>query len=184
MAFIQQPHPVKIFSAILYSETLELSPVMEQLSSLFGKSDHRSSDYIFSFTDYYNAQMKTPLKKFFVSFEKLCRAEELSQWKGKTNELEEKFSIREKENILRLVNIDPGYLTSSQLVLATTKSFSHRIYLRNGIYAEVTLNYKKGGFIPNPWTYPDYRTEETLRFFNEVRSTYMEQIKSIASREG
>ncbi|MFN3467301.1 MAG: DUF4416 family protein, partial [Candidatus Brocadiales bacterium] len=46
----------------------------------------------------------------------------------------------------RPVNIDPGYLTSSKLVLASTNDYSHRIYLKKGIYAEVTLRYVKGAF--------------------------------------
>ncbi len=179
MGVIQSPPPVKVFSGILYSEALEPQPVIEELTSLLGKVDHRSSDYLFDFSDYYNEQMRTPLKKFFISFEKLFQREELPQLKIRTNEMEEKYSTRGQQKILRLVNIDPGYLTRSKIVLATTKNFSHRIYLHDGIYAEVTLNYKKGGFAPNPWTYPDYRLEETLTFFNELRDTYMLQSKEI-----
>ncbi len=177
MGIIQSPSPVKLFSAILYSEVMELPPVLDQLTSLFGKVEHRSSDYSFDFTDYYDDQMRLPLKKFFISFGRLFSREELPQWKIQTNEIEESYSIREKQNVLRLVNIDPGYLTQSKVVLATTKNFSHRIYLRNGIYAEVTLNYRNGKFDFNPWTYPDYRSEVALSFFNELRKAYVKQIK-------
>lgn len=179
MGVIQQPPPVKLFSAVLYSESLNLNPVMEKLIALLGTVDHRSSDYDFHFTDYYDKTMKPPLKKIFICFEKLIKREELPQWKRKTNEIEEDFSLKEQEKTLRLVNIDPGYLTRSKLVLATTKNYSHRIYLNEGIYAEVTLNYKKGHFAPNPWTYPDYRTKETLSFFKEVRAIYMMQLKEV-----
>ena len=67
------------------------------------------------------------------------------------------------------VNIDPGYVTLSKLVLATTKDYSHRIYIGKGIYGEVTLQYTKGTFTPFPHTYPDYQTRIAIEFFNQVR---------------
>lgn len=177
MGVIQYPPVVKAFSAILYSEELALSSVLEELTSFFGEISHRSNDFNFDFTDYYDEQMRAPLKKFFMSFKKLFNREELPQWKTKTNEIEEKYSIKEKGRSLRLVNIDPGYVSRSKVVLATTKNFSHRIYMRDGIFAEITLNFKKGVFAPNPWTFPDYCVEKNLSFFNEVRKSYMEEIK-------
>ncbi len=70
----------------------------------------------------------------------------------------------------RRVNLDPGYLIASKLVLATTKDFAHRIYLGQGIYGEVTLNYRRGqGWQPHPWTYADYRSPLALEFFALVR---------------
>jgi hypothetical protein len=183
MGVIKIPSPVKLFSAILYSEALELHPVLEQLTLLLGNVDHRSPDYSFDFTDYYNDQMRPPLKKFFISFERLFNREEISQQKIKTNEIEKTYSVQEKQKVLRLLNIDPGYLTQSKVVLATTKNFSHRIYLRDGIYAEVTLNYENGKFVFNPWTFPDYRAEGALTFFNELRNIYVAQLKETLSRK-
>ncbi len=177
MGDIQYPPPVKIICAILYSESFDLNQALEQLHAMLGKTDHRSSHYDFHFTHYYDSKMKLPLKKFFISFEKLLKREELPILKKRTNEIEKKFSLVEEKKWLRCINIDPGYITGSQLILATTKNFSHRIYLNDGIYAEVTLNFKKGNFIPNPWTYPDYNTDEAISFFNEVRTIYITQLK-------
>ncbi|MDQ7780666.1 MAG: DUF4416 family protein [Planctomycetota bacterium] len=70
----------------------------------------------------------------------------------------------------RRINLDPGYVTQAKVVLATAKDFSHRIYLRDGIYAEVTLKYGKGTFHPWPWTFPDYRQESYISFFNAMRA--------------
>ena len=69
----------------------------------------------------------------------------------------------------RTVNIDPGYVHPAKVVLATIKDFSHRIYLRDGIYAEVTLMYQKNTFVPLPYTYPDFRTKSYVSLFNQAR---------------
>ncbi|MDP2953277.1 MAG: DUF4416 family protein, partial [Chloroflexota bacterium] len=56
----------------------------------------------------------------------------------------------------------------------TTKDRGHRIYLSEGIYAEVTLVWKRGeGFQPEEWTYPDYRTPEYRAILGEIRGLHM-----------
>lgn len=69
----------------------------------------------------------------------------------------------------RPLNLDPGYLTPAKLVLASTKDHAHRIYLRDGIFAEVTLVYRKGKWQPLEWTYPDYRRDDYQQFFTRCR---------------
>lgn len=135
----------------------------------FGPVILESPHYPFTHTKYYEAEMGTGLEKFFWAFEGFFPQENLVETKLFTNALEEELA-QEKGGILkRRVNLDPGYVTEAQLVLATTKGYSHRIYLRDGIYAEVTLIYHKGGFRPLDWTYPDYRMPVVLRFMEEVR---------------
>ena len=68
----------------------------------------------------------------------------------------------------RRVNIDPGYITGHNLVLATTKERPHRVYIGQGIYAEVTMAFKKGRCEFFPWTYRDYR-EKGCEFFLGLR---------------
>ena len=72
------------------------------------------------------------------------------------------------------MNIDPGYLTLFQLVLASAKPFSHRIYLDRGIWAEVTLLFRDGTFETLPWTYPDYKANIPL--FNEWKKSLKRQL--------
>ncbi len=107
-------------------------------------------------------------KKKFISFEKLIEHVSLSDIKIFTNQIE---SDHLKDN-KRKVNIDPGYLTLAKLVLASTKDFTHRIYIGKGIYAEVTLFYQDKNYRGWPWTYPDYKSEISLSFFQKVRSAY------------
>jgi len=99
--------------------------------------------------------------------------EALADVKLFTNGLEDRFATEDK----RLVNIDPGYLLSERFVLATGKNYTHRIYLRAGIYADLTLIYHNGGFHALDWTYPDYAGEAIIRFLKSVRDRYMYQLR-------
>lgn len=177
MGVITFPPMIKPICAILHSESAPLDLIMAQLESLLGSSDLTSESYAFDFTDYYDSRMITPLRKFFMSFSSLMKREELPAIKQETNIIEDRFAIEGKIKRLRLVNLDPGYIARSKLVLASTKNFSHRIYINDGIYAEVTLTYVKGRFQPHPWTFADYRTKPVISFFRRVREIYMEQLK-------
>jgi hypothetical protein len=71
------------------------------------------------------------------------------------------------------VNLDPGLLTPENFILATGKNFSHRVYLGNGVFADLTLVYRNGGFHPLPWTYPDYASEEVRSLLRDLRREHM-----------
>ncbi|NIA31425.1 MAG: DUF4416 family protein, partial [Actinobacteria bacterium] len=96
---------------------------------------------------------------------------EIVSIKLKSNKIESFFSKDAK----RSVNIDPGYIETPKLVLATTKNYGHRIYLGQGIYGDVQLYWRNGVFRTNPWTYPDYREMDTLNFLTKVRKKYLSQ---------
>jgi hypothetical protein len=98
----------------------------------------------------------------------------LPEIKQTTNRLEEKYATPVGN---RRINIDPGYLCSEHVILATTKGYTHRPYLREGIYADLTLIYRNKSFQPLEWTYPDYRQEEIIQLFNQFRKTYLEELK-------
>jgi len=70
----------------------------------------------------------------------------------------------------RTVNLDPGMVTPENFILATGKNFTHRVYLRDGVFADLTLVFRKGEYRTLPWTYPDYATEEIRLLLEEVRS--------------
>jgi hypothetical protein len=115
------------------------------------------------------------LLRRIVSFKALIDPAEIARWKITTNDVESELAAEFPHAPDRPVNIDPGYVAGSKMVLATTKNYTHRIYLRDGIYAEVTLRWRGGRFEPWEWTYPDYRTERYRSFFRRVRDRYMEQ---------
>lgn len=147
--------------------------VLDTLERKYGKIDIKSEVISFDFTTYYFSEMGCPLKRYWFSFSDLIFPEQLADIKLETNQIERDFSVDGK----RRVNIDPGYLALSKLVLASTKDFSHRVYIKDGIYAEVTMRYIKKEFQFLPWTYPDYRTETFIRFISEVRNRLLLSLK-------
>ncbi|MDZ4819425.1 MAG: DUF4416 family protein [Planctomycetota bacterium] len=75
----------------------------------------------------------------------------------------------------RPLNLDPGYITAAKLVLASTKDHTHRIYLSQGIFAEITLFYRHKRWEHHEWTFPDYRREDYQAFFTSARKYLQSQ---------
>ena len=173
MGAIKKHPPVKLIVGFIFKEEAVLEKAKIFLEKRFGKIDFASPSLPFIHTDYYAREFGRPLKRSFISFKRLIAAESLAKIKIITNQLEKKMSRQER----RSINIDPGYLDLSKLVLATTKDYQHRTYLNSGIYAEVTLFYQAGTFKPWEWTYPDYKTPEYLAILNQIRETYLYQLK-------
>jgi hypothetical protein len=179
MAEIKSPVKVKLIIGIL-SSVPDLFPKAETyLHRKFGTIDCKTNLIPFTFTTYYNESMGEPIKRQFLSFTKLIEPGTIGRIKVWTNGLEKKIAAKfTQANIIRPINLDPGYLDKAKIVLASTKDYSHRIYLNHGIYAEVTLRYQNGMFQPWPWTYPDYQSKEYLDFFQTVRQKYSTQLKA------
>lgn len=148
------------------------------LEEHFGEVALESEHYPFVFSDYYVEEMGSGLQKYFVSFSRLIRPDELVEIKLWTNDIEQQLATAGKRN----VNLDPGYLEGAKLVLATTKDYSHRIYLGQGIYGDLHLRYRHGRFEPLEWTYPDYRQPLALDFFARVREWYLDTRKDQGNR--
>ena len=143
---------------------------MEELERSYGTVALTSPPFSFdAYSSYYAAEMGQGLQKRFVAFERPVHPERLAPIKRDTNELEHRLSRGETDDRKRTVNIDPGYVTLAKLVLASTKDYTHRVYIGDGIFAEVTLVYRDGAFGPLETTYPDYRSAEALAFFDSVR---------------
>jgi hypothetical protein len=171
----KNPHKALLFSGLIYNSVVNPCNIFEILEKEFGQIIFKSTPFIFNETDYYKAEMGENLERLYVAFDKFIDMDFISTVKLRTNEFEvEYFSKGGK----RQVNIDPGYITSGKVVLATTKNFQHRIYLCRGIYAEVTLRYRKGSFEPWEWTYRDYRRKESVEFFNQLRNIYRQKAQS------
>ena len=167
--------PVKLICGIIAFEEHIFKKAEEHLDRLYGPVDLTSPLFEFKFTDYYEKQMGKNLKRKFLSFAEFVLPEKLSEIKLRTNELEEELR-KEFRSSRRLVNLDPGYLTSSALIMATAKDFAHRVPLRNGIYAHLELLFGKKEARPLSWTYPDFKTKDYQNFFMEVRRIYLSKL--------
>ncbi len=139
------------------------------LSGEFGPVDLESDLFQFNYTNYYEKEMGPNLSRKIYSFEDLVDPGTIADIKLRTIAMEKELAERIGADVDRVVNFDPGYVSTFNLVLATTKDRPHRIYLRDDIYAEVTLQYIKGGFQSMSSTYPDYCLPEYGAFFDDVR---------------
>lgn len=174
MGKIKEYLPVKLIAAVTVNSPDLYNPLITHLESKFSPIDLTSDWYSFDKTNHYRAEMGENLIKRFVSFQELIPAESLPEIKLATNQLEDEWAVEGA----RRVNLDPGYITLPKLVLATTKDFSHRLYLGKGIFGDIHLAFHRDSdsFEPQAWTYPDYRQREVLAFFNRVREAYRLQL--------
>lgn len=173
MSVLKPPPPAKLIISLIFHQEDLCKQVVEALGRLFGSPDFISEILPFDHTDYYYAEMGSPLWRRLLAFTSLISPEDLAAIKVKTNALEKEFAKEGK----RQVNIDPGYLTAERLVLATGKNYTHRIYLKDGVYADLTLIYQKGDFRSLPWTYPDYAGETIKQLLRLIRKKYLYQLK-------
>lgn len=163
---------VKLFAGIIAADGASLARAEELLERELGPAALKSAVVPFAHTEYYKEEMGGGLLRRWIGFDGTVFPSEIARVKLLSNKIELGLS----ENGKRRVNIDPGYLELAKVVLASTKDFGHRIYVNDGIYAEVTLIYYKGeGYKALPWTYPDYQCEEAVRFLAALRK----QLKSV-----
>jgi hypothetical protein len=173
MGAIGEPKQVKLFCGIISSDEEIKQKSFDRLKEKLGSIDLISDVMTFDFSSYYNPEMGDNLERFWISFEKLVSAAELADIKVFTNSIEDNFAIDNK----RKINIDPGYITPANVILATTKDYSHRIYLKKGIYGEVTTIYQKNNYIKLPWSYPDYLSPIAVEFLLKARTALMNKLR-------
>jgi len=155
--------------AVFSRHAAALAWAAERLAERFGPIALSSEPYAFHHTAYYEPSMGPALVKLLHLFQTPVDPERLAEIKLLTNELEAELAAAGRFPERRPLNLDPGLLHPGKFTLATTKDQAHRIYLRQGIYAEVTLSYREGAYVPLPWTYADYREPHVLAFLKQAR---------------
>lgn len=162
-----------LFNSILYTGLSPLDQTLSSLKKKYGETIYESEPLSFTYTSYYEQEMGSPLFRMIIAFSRLAPRDSLPDIKLHTNSIEDSLSHQDR----RTVNIDPGLLSNENVCLATTKPYSHRIYLRKGIWAEVTLMYREKSYRKLEWTYPDYGSEELIHIFNKIRTLYRERLQ-------
>jgi len=166
----QEPKPVKLVTSVIYSDPKAYEQALSVLKQKWGEIDFIEAHFPFTSTEYYTREMGKPLWRSFFSFKMLIPRETLVDIKLFTNEIENNLA---KEVAERTLNIDPGYLNDAQLILATGKNFSHRIYLGRGLFGDLTLMFKHHEFQAFPWTYPDYQQDPIRSLLLKMRAHYV-----------
>jgi hypothetical protein len=161
---VRRPLEVVLFCAVLYNAK-EIKTPDEIIEKNFGKISAKSDIFPFSHTSYYVPEMGESLYKYFAGFKYFMLPDEIVSLKLKAVEIEDKYL----KNGKRMINIDPGYVALEKVVAASTKNFTHRIYIANSIYGDVQLMRKGNTFEKLPWTFYDYTLETALSFFEDMR---------------
>jgi hypothetical protein len=168
----QDPYVLPIVGVIAAPD-IEAESVVRALSDGLFEIASRTNPEPFGFTDYYRREMGEGLARFWCAAARLAPAAALADWKVRSGALEKSWG----ESGARRVNVDPGYVSSLQLILATTKPLPQAVYLRDGVYALVELLYRSGGFKSLPWTYPDYGKAAAEGVFEIFRSRYLKSLR-------
>ena len=159
------PPGAKLLASVLYRDEARFDDARARFEARVGPVGRVSEPFPFDFTRYYEAEMGAPLVRRFVVAAGTVPRDRLPAVKRIAESIETGMSVGGR----RTVNVDPGLLTPENFVLATGKNYSHRIYLGDGVFADLTLVYAGGGYKPLPWTYPDYASEPVRGFLSEVR---------------
>lgn len=176
MGMALMPKPVKLIAGLLASSDALLLEAHAALSRHWGPVEALSSPVTWDVSTYYRAEMGDAVLRQFISFEQLMAPGKLAAIKQITNDIENTW----RSQTGRHVNVDPGYIATTKLVLASTKDAAHRVYLSGGIYAEATLHFSNGSFQPYPYSYRDYAAGDAVAFFNAVRARYLAQLRTVA----
>ncbi len=168
------PAPVLLLLAAFSRHDDALQWARRTATEAWGPLAMESPLFDFHETTYYQGTMGAGLRKVFFAFSRPFDPAGLVDVKLETNRWEETYAGIAPYPESRPLNLDPGYLTLGKLVLASTKDFTHRIYLNRGIYAEVTLYYKHHGWRHHDWTFADYRRGDYQEFFSRCRD-YLHQ---------
>ena len=179
MGEVRPVQPVKLVVSLLTSLPRLEPEVERELTDRYGRVDLKSEAFPFDSTKYYNRQMGTPITRRFYAFADLISPASLSGIKRQTKEFEALVAEEHRETG-RPINLDPGYLEESKLILASTKNFYHRIHIGEGIYAEVTMHWEERKWKTFPWTFPDFRTGHYDSFFTALRRVYRQQLAGIS----
>lgn len=174
---LSKNHPLCVqFIAAFSKHVAALDWLWDRVSTKWGPVWVVSEPFEFRESEYYRSSMGDGLKKQFAILSHWYDPALLASHKLESNEWELEFAQMQLCEEERPLNIDPGYMTMTKIVLASTKNREHRIYLRDGIYAEVTLAYRGQQWQGMPWTYPDYLRDDFRTFFRAARTPFAARV--------
>jgi hypothetical protein len=158
----------------LWADEEALPETYEHLAAQWGVIDFTGLDRLFDLSDYYEPEMGPNLFRRLVAFEALRNPDKLAEAKRACIEIEAALSGAKG----RRVNLDIGYLDHNKVVLASVKAAGQKIYLSDGIYADLIARYGDGRYQPFAWTFPDFKDGRYDEELAVLRGQYLEQIKA------
>jgi hypothetical protein len=173
MAKPQEADPVKLFVAALWARPEALGSAIEELGSYWGEIDFTGDDHPFDTTDHYEPEMGRNLNRRIISFRKLVPPDILPEAKHICNQIEDRLAGTNG----RQVNLDVGYLDHNKIVLASFKAAGQKVYLKDGVWADLVARYRQGKYRPFEWTFPDFRDDRYSNELLRIRWAYLRQIR-------
>ncbi|MFC1855937.1 DUF4416 family protein [Thermodesulfobacteriota bacterium] len=165
MSLPKEPSKSKLIISFISGDIELINSSINRISERISSPDYVSELQEFDHTEYYEDELGSGLKRRFAAFSVLLKRDDLVSVKEFTNSLENE-TVKDGK---RRINIDPGFLSIENFILATGKNFSHRVYLNRGIFADLTLIFKKDKFCELDWTYPDYREDKVKDMLKKIR---------------
>jgi hypothetical protein len=162
------PEHAMVIVSVLTPHDGIVGDVSNLLMRHLGAMEEETGPLLFPYTSYYDKEMGSGIRRWMWAFSQLVDRSELVRIKLLTNSVEHTYTNGGK----RRVNLDPGLMTLGNFVLATGKNNAHRIYLSQGIFADLTLIFRGGTYRPLEWTYPDYADPEMIGILNRFREKY------------
>jgi hypothetical protein len=162
------PEPARLIVSVLTPFQDIMERTAQVLIQELGPIEETVGPLAFAYTTYYDTEMGSGIRRWLWSFANLVDRAELARIKLLTNRVEQSYTDYGK----RRVNLDPGLMTLGNFVLGTGKNNAHRIYLTEGIFADLTLIFRAGSYRQLEWTYPDYADPLLISILNRLRETY------------
>jgi hypothetical protein len=157
----------KLIIAIMFSKKEIYDKALKELIKRFGEIDKEGDEFNFDkFTSYYEKEMGKDLRKKFVVFNKIINKKDLVNIKLLTTEIENKYSKDSK----RMINLDPGFLSNKELILASFKAKPFKEYLGKKVYAHIVLRFENDNVATFWHTFMDYK--EKKKFFADLALKY------------
>ncbi|WP_146533626.1 DUF4416 family protein [Rubripirellula reticaptiva] len=178
MSQIRLVEPVVRICAVITRYRDAMDWAIERISPYWGPVTATSDSVPFEAGGFYDASMGVGLTKTLIAFGDYQDPGGLADWKVQTNLWESDYAALGRHDETRPINLDAGYFSQAKLVLATIKDRDHRIYLRDGIFAEVTLNYVGKRWVHHRWSYPSYRTTEVATFALRLRADLRQHLEA------
>ncbi len=167
------PEPARLVISALTPHEELIQEISTRLAEELGPVQEQVGPIQFNYTDYYDREMGPGIFRWLWSFDQLVDKSSLVSIKLLTNGIEQSYTELDK----RRINLDPALLSLGNFVLATGKDNAHRIYLGEGIFADLTLVFRGGTYRPLEWTYPDYADPVLIDILNRIRENYKCRLK-------
>lgn len=172
MARPQKTGPGKLTVSIIHSSRDALADALSHLEKRFGRVLGETIDLSHTPRSECAEEMGQHLLRRFFTFEREVPRESLPEIKAACHKIESQFGDRIQEFTFRTVNIDPGILSPDNLVMASYREYNHRVYLGDGVYAEIELVYSRGRFVRLPWTDPEFCQSEVIELLSRTRNGF------------